>query len=102
MENQEKSKEKITFISQLMLLNNALTNDFPKRIQPIALVGILGSGLLAQKQTDDMNLRLYSELMNQREQAENTLRSQMFKEIFDSFLTPLKGGKGVSHLGKCF
>jgi len=52
----------------------------------IAAVGYFGSLALDSRQTNEINMRLYSELMNQREQAENKLRSDMFKQIFDSFL----------------
>ncbi|WP_455220830.1 hypothetical protein [Kaarinaea lacus] len=52
----------------------------------IAAVGYFGSAALEDRQTNEINMRLYSELMNQREQAENKLRSDMFKQIFDSFL----------------
>ncbi|KPJ92300.1 MAG: hypothetical protein AMJ55_09955 [Gammaproteobacteria bacterium SG8_15] len=52
----------------------------------IAALGYFGSAALEERQTNEINMRLYSELMNQREQAENKLRSDMFKQIFDSFL----------------
>jgi len=52
----------------------------------IAALGYFGSAALEDRQTNEINMRLYSELMNQREQAENKLRSDMFKQIFDSFL----------------
>jgi hypothetical protein len=53
----------------------------------IAALGYFGSAALEERQTNEINMRLYSELMNQREQAENKLRSDMFKQIFDSFLS---------------
>ena len=53
----------------------------------IAALGYFGSAALEDRQTNEINMRLYSELMNQREQAENKLRSDMFKQIFDSFLS---------------
>jgi hypothetical protein len=52
----------------------------------IAALGYFGSAALEERQTNEINMRLYSELMNQREEAENKLRSDMFKQIFDSFL----------------
>lgn len=52
----------------------------------IAALGYFGSAALEERQTNEINMRLYSELMNQREQAENKLRSDMFQQIFDSFL----------------
>ncbi|MDY6953606.1 MAG: hypothetical protein SWE60_19015, partial [Thermodesulfobacteriota bacterium] len=54
----------------------------------IALLGFFGSLALESKQTRDQNLRLYSELMTKREEAESKLRSDMFTKIFDTFLTP--------------
>ncbi|MDY6990025.1 MAG: hypothetical protein SWQ30_18440 [Thermodesulfobacteriota bacterium] len=54
----------------------------------IALLGLFGSMALETKQTKDQNLRLYSELMTKREEAESKLRSEMFTKIFDTFLTP--------------
>lgn len=54
----------------------------------IATIGFLCSDALDKKRTDEINLRLYSELMSQREKAENELRSDMFQKIFDSFVEP--------------
>ena len=53
----------------------------------IAMVGWLGSQSLERMQQDDLNLRLYTELMSRREGAENTLRTDMFDKIFASFLS---------------
>ena len=52
----------------------------------IALLGYFGSGYFNKKQARETDFRLYSEIMNQREQADNELRSDMFQKIFDSFL----------------
>lgn len=52
----------------------------------IALLGYFGTGYFNKKQTRETDFRLYSEIMNQREQADNKLRSEMFQKIFDSFL----------------
>ncbi len=52
----------------------------------IALLGYFGTGYFNKKQARETDFRLYSEIMNQREQADNTLRSEMFQKIFDSFL----------------
>lgn len=57
----------------------------------IGLLGYFGSNLLQERQANEINMRLYSELMNQREQAENELKSEMFRKIFDSFLSSEDG-----------
>ena len=54
----------------------------------IAIIGFLGSNYFEKKQATETNLRLYTELMNKREEAENTLRTDMFGKIFATFLTP--------------
>ena len=36
---------------------------------------------------DERRMRLYTELLNQREQSESKLRSEMFSKIIDSFIT---------------
>ena len=54
----------------------------------IATIGFLGSNYFEKKQATETNLRLYTELMNKREEAENSLRTDMFGKIFDTFLSP--------------
>lgn len=54
----------------------------------IAVIGFLGSNYFEKQQATETNLRLYTELMNKREEAENTLRTDMFGKIFATFLTP--------------
>ncbi len=54
----------------------------------VALLGYFGSRTVQRQQDYDSNFRLYSELMNQREQSESALRKDMFKSIIDSFLQP--------------
>ena len=54
----------------------------------VAFVGIKGSQLLERRQSLDTNARLYSELMSRREEAEASLRKDMFQSIITSFLTP--------------
>ena len=54
----------------------------------IALLGFLGSNYLNHRQNIDTRLRLYTELISQREQSESLLRKDMFKSIIDTFLNP--------------
>ena len=54
----------------------------------VAVLGIVGSGYLSQKQALDTNVRLYTELMSKREEAESALRKDMFASIIDTFLKP--------------
>lgn len=54
----------------------------------VALLGIVGSTYLNEKQKIDTNVRLYTELMSKREEAESALRKDMFTSIIDTFLKP--------------
>ena len=54
----------------------------------VAGVGFMGSETLNRRQTLDTNARLYSELMSRREEAESSLRKDMFVSIIQSFLRP--------------
>src|SRR5712691_8549386 len=65
----------------------------------VAFVGILGSNYLErnrseeakhrqQAESQEAKLRLYTELMSRREQADTALREDMFKSIVGTFLTP--------------
>lgn len=54
----------------------------------VAMLGIVGSGYLNEKQKIDTNVRLYTELMSKREEAESALRKDMFTSIIDTFLKP--------------
>ena len=54
----------------------------------VAVLGIVGSSYLSQKQALDTNVRLYTELMSKREEAESALRKDMFASIIDTFLKP--------------
>ena len=54
----------------------------------VALLGIVGSSYLNEKQKIDTNVRLYTELMSKREEAESALRKDMFTSIIDTFLKP--------------
>lgn len=54
----------------------------------VGLVGIFGSSFLADRQEQETNLRLYTELMSHREVADTTLRKEMFNSIIINFLKP--------------
>jgi hypothetical protein len=54
----------------------------------VAAVGFFASSFLERRQAIDTNVRLYSELMSKREEAESGLRKDMFVSIFQSFLQP--------------
>ena len=57
----------------------------------VTYVGMKGSQLLEHRQSLDTNARLYSELMSRREEAESSLRKDMFVSIISSFLRPSPG-----------
>ncbi len=52
----------------------------------IALVSYFGSDYLNNKQNNDSKIRLYTELMSSREQAESALRKDMFNSILGTIL----------------
>lgn len=54
----------------------------------VGLVGIFGSTFLAKQQEAETNLRLYTELMSRREEADTSLRKEMFNSIITNFLKP--------------
>ncbi|MGH7383067.1 MAG: hypothetical protein ACREKR_12700 [Candidatus Methylomirabilales bacterium] len=51
-------------------------------------LGFFASNFLERRQALDTNVRLYSELMSKREEAESALRKDMFVSIIQSFLQP--------------
>jgi len=57
----------------------------------VAVVGVTGSQVLERRQAADTNARLYSELMSRREEAESSLRKDMFVSIIQPFLQPRMG-----------
>jgi len=57
----------------------------------VAVVGVKGSQVLDRRQAADTNARLYSELMSRREEAESSLRKDMFVSIIQPFLQPRPG-----------
>lgn len=54
----------------------------------VAALGYYGSALVERQQSMDARVRLYSELMSKREEAESALRKDMFVSIIQSFLSP--------------
>ena len=52
----------------------------------IALVGFFGSQYIERQQTTETNIRLYAELMSNREKADSDLRKEMFNAIIKAFL----------------
>jgi len=52
----------------------------------LAYFGFLTSNYLEGTQQAEMRIRLYTELISKREEAESALRKDMFKSIMDSFL----------------
>ena len=54
----------------------------------VASLGFIGSRTVERQQSNEAKLRLYSELMTRREEAEGTLRKEMFQSIIGSFFDP--------------
>jgi len=54
----------------------------------VAGLGFFGSNYLENRQDAEMRIRLFTELVSEREQAESALRKDMFKSIIDTFLNP--------------
>lgn len=52
----------------------------------VVIIGFWGNQYLQQKQKNDSDLKLYTQLLSNKETAENTLRKDMFVKILDSFL----------------
>lgn len=58
----------------------------------VAFVGMYGSRVIERRQAADTNARLYAQLMSQREDAETSLRKDMFNSIIGKFLKPQSAG----------
>ena len=54
----------------------------------IAVFGFYGNRYLQQKQKLDNNIKLYTQLLSNKETSENSLRKDMFGQILQSFLKP--------------
>lgn len=52
----------------------------------VALVGFYGNRCLQNKQKAETNIRLYTQLLSNKETAENLLRKDMFDKILSSFV----------------
>src|SRR4051812_43066393 len=50
------------------------------------LLGFLFNRSLDKRQTSENNLRVYTEMMGRREQADSDLRKDMLKSILDTFM----------------
>jgi hypothetical protein len=76
----------------------------------VALVGILGSQFLDRRQAretefldrrqaQETNVRLYADLMSKREEADSSLRKDMFESIIKTFLEPRTAGPKQKVIG---
>src|SRR6476646_9404694 len=54
----------------------------------VALLGYYTSNIVRQQETRDSNERVYTQLMSSREQADSSLRKDMFLSIMQSFQQP--------------
>jgi hypothetical protein len=54
----------------------------------VVSVSLVGSHYLARRQEEETDLRLYTELMSKREEADTLLRKEMFNLIITNFLKP--------------
>jgi len=54
----------------------------------IGLLGFWGNQFLQEKQKVDSDIKLYTQLLSNKEASENSLRKDMFGEILKSFLKP--------------
>jgi hypothetical protein len=62
----------------------------------VAIIGLIGSSWLNQRQSIEANDRLFAELISKREQADSDLRKEMFSLIINIFL----GGSQYGTKGK--
>lgn len=83
----EKPKGRIQFFDSAFKLAGGLVTAVT-----VAVVGIVGTHALERRQAYDTNVRLYADLMSKREEAETSLRKDMFESIIGSFLTPKDTG----------
>ena len=58
----------------------------------VGLLGYYTTSIVRHQETRDSNERVYTELMSSREQAESSLRKDMFLSIIQAFLRPESGG----------
>ena len=56
----------------------------------IAIIGFFGQSTITELSSQEQNARLYTELLSRREEAESSLRKDMFKEIMSGFFTKIE------------
>ncbi|MFQ5603324.1 MAG: hypothetical protein ACE5IR_22050 [bacterium] len=61
----------------------------------VAGVGFFGSNYLDSRQDNELRIRLYTELITNREEADSALRKDMFTSIIGSFLNPKEAKLGL-------
>lgn len=72
------------------------TDEVIKIISPIliplviAVIGFWGQRTITQLSVQEQNSRLYTELLSRREEAESSLRKDMFKEVMSGFFTEIE------------
>ena len=56
----------------------------------IAVIGYWGQRTITQLSVQEQNARLYTELLSRREEAESSLRKDMFKEVMSGFFDEIE------------
>lgn len=56
----------------------------------IGTIGYFGQNTITELSSQEQNARLYTELLSRREEAESSLRKDMFKEIMSGFFTKIE------------
>ncbi|MEO8052626.1 MAG: hypothetical protein ABI833_19640 [Acidobacteriota bacterium] len=64
----------------------------------VTVVGLIINTSLSERQSKDADLRLYSDMMARREQADSELRKDMFTNILNKFTEEKTEPKSVEHL----
>lgn len=63
----------------------------------VVFLGYFTSSYLEKQKESESDVRLYTQLMSERERAEQSLRTTMFKEIFDRVLSQPKNNDSVEN-----
>jgi hypothetical protein len=58
----------------------------------VALVGIIGAHFYDRQQARETSTRLFADLMSKREEADSSLRTEMFKSVINTFVQPKSAG----------
>jgi len=72
------------------------TDEIIKILSPIliplviAVIGFWGQRTITQLSVQEQNSRLYTELIRRREEAESSLRKDMFREVMSGFFTEIE------------